>query len=65
MKTIDEMSQSEIEKLAQAIIHQAVQGSKLCSIPVNNDANQNSVFPESENNRKIIGRKNVITHWIH
>lgn len=33
---IDELTQDEIEKLARAIIHQAVEESKLCSIREDN-----------------------------
>lgn len=65
MISVDEMTQDEIEKLARAIIHQAVQESKSCSIPVNQNSVQPITLVESDNNRKIIGRKNVVTHWIH
>jgi len=61
MKSIDELSEIEIEKLSRAIIHQALQESKLCSIPVQNTVEKS----ESYNNSKIIVRKNVVTHWIH
>lgn len=61
MKNIDEMSESEIEKLARAIIHQAVEESKIRSIPVQNTVEKS----KSYNNSTIIVQKNVVTHWIH
>jgi len=55
------MSQSEIEKLARAIINQAVEESKSCSIP----ATKSVDLVDSYNNRTKIVQKNVITYWIH
>jgi len=61
MKSIDELSENEIEKLARAIIHQAVEESKLSSISAQDTAKKS----ESYNNSTIIVQKNVVTHWIH
>jgi len=69
MKSIDEMSEAEIEKLARAIIHQAVEESKLCSFPADKIRSlqeaQYKASTESYNSRTLIVQKNVVTHWIH
>ena len=61
MKSIDELSEIEIEKLARSIINQSIEESKIRSIPVQNTVEKS----ESYNNSTIIVQKNVVTHWIH
>lgn len=69
MFSVGDLNQEEIERLARAIIHVAVEESKLCSIPADEVRSlqevQYSNSAKSDNNRIIIGRKNVITYWIH
>lgn len=61
MKSIDELSEIEIEKLARAIINQSIEESKIRSISAQNTVEKS----ESYNNSTIIVQKNVVTHWIH
>jgi len=61
MFSVGDLNQEEIERLAKAIIHVAVEESKLCSIP---DEKIRLLQEAQENNQTRVEKK-YAHYWIH